>query len=378
MNIQQITYSSGKWVGKDSGTLTKSSDLVLCFGKKELLASSKVYEEIMNMFPGASVIMSSTAGEIHNHAIQDDTCVATAIEFNNSSIVSVKENIEDFEDSYSAGTAIVEKLPKEGLRFVFVLSDGQLVNGSDLVAGINKVLGKEIPVAGGLAGDGAHFRDTLVGLNDDLAVGNIVAVGFYGEDLVVGCGSKGGWGQFGPTRTITRSEKNVLYEIDGENALDLYKKYLGEYADQLPGSALLFPLSIEDGGQEIVRTILSVDPEDKSMTFAGNVPEGAKVRLMKANLDSLVDAASDAASISSIQDQKKGNGDSLAILISCVGRKIIFGNRIEEELDAAREILGDAAMITGFYSYGEISPFSSFMKCELHNQTMTITHLSEN
>ena len=127
-----------------------------------------------------------------------------------------------------------------------------------------------------------------------------------------------------------------------------------------------------------MRTILSVDPEDKSMTFAGNVPEGAKVRLMKANLDSLVDAASDAASISSIEAQKKGNGDSLAILISCVGRKIIFGNRIEEELDAAREILGDAAMITGFYSYGEISPFSSFMKCELHNQTMTITHLSEN
>ena len=224
MNIHQVTYSEGKWVGQDSDSLAKSSDLVLCFGKKELLSNAKVYQEILNMFPGASVILSSTAGEIHNHAIHDDTCVATAIEFENSSILSVKENIKDFEDSFSAGQAIVEKLPKEGLRFVFVLSDGQLVNGSDLVEGINQVLGKEIPVAGGLAGDGAHFRDTLVGLNDDLSTGNIVAVGFYGENLVVGCGSKGGWGQFGPTRTITRSEKNVLYEIDGENALDLYKK----------------------------------------------------------------------------------------------------------------------------------------------------------
>lgn len=376
MNIRQVTFTSGSWENSSPEKNLASSDLVMCFGQKNLLAKKNLNSELLNMFPGATVIFGSTAGEIHNDAIHDDTCVATAIEFEKSSIFPIKENINNYASSLDAGKAIVQKLPREGLRFVFILSDGSLVNGSDLVAGINEILGDEIPVAGGLAGDGDKFENTLVGMNEDISEGNIVAVGFYGEDLVVGCGSRGGWGQFGPTRTITRSEKNVLYEIDGENALDLYKKYLGEYADQLPGSSLLFPLSIQSDGQELVRTILSIDTEEKSMTFAGNVPEGSKVRLMKASLDHLVDAAYDAAQVSSLQTEL--TGDVLSILISCVGRKIIFGNRIEEELDAAREVLGDKPIITGFYSYGEISPFSSFMKCELHNQTMTITSISEN
>ncbi|HRK59547.1 MAG TPA: FIST C-terminal domain-containing protein, partial [Candidatus Kapabacteria bacterium] len=195
-------------------------------------------------------------------------------------------------------------------------------------------------------------------------------------NLHVGVGSKGGWDKFGPMRTITKSEKNVLYEVDGENALDLYVKYLGEYSEQLPASALLFPIAIlEDDDKEVVRTILSVDMENKSMTFAGNLPVGSKVRLMKANLDNLAAASADAAiSTGFTQDYED---DALALLVSCVGRKLIFGNRIEEELDAARDVVGNKAIITGFYSYGEIAPFSTFMKCELHNQTMTITTLSE-
>jgi hypothetical protein len=201
----------------------------------------------------------------------------------------------------------------------------------------------------------------------------VVAIGFYGDHISVNHGSEGGWRQFGPTRTITLSDKNVLYEIDGENALSLYKRYLGEHAKDLPGSALFFPLAIETDGVEVVRTILNIDEENNSMIFAGNVPEGSKARLMKANFDRLIDAAGTAAELSNTGME----GDKLSILISCVGRKLIFGNRIEEELEAARDVLGDKTIISGFYSYGEIAPFSDFMKCELHNQTMTITTLCE-
>ena len=374
MKISQLTYEEGRWNIPES-SLIDTPDLVICFGQKDMLRQEDGYAYLREKFPEATMIVSSTSGEIHNHSIYDDTIVATSLKLEKTSLVPVKVNVKEYEDSCEAGIALVNKLERDGLRFVFVLSDGQLVNGSDLVSGINQVLGDTVPVSGGLAGDGANFENTLVGLNDDITAGNIVAVGFYGEDLVVGCGSNGGWGQFGPTRTITRSEKNVLFEIDGENALDLYKNYLGDYAKELPGSALMFPLSLELDGQEVVRTILSIDQDKKSMIFAGNMPEGAKVRLMKANLDNLVDAASDAANISNLDTNFQG--DKLSILISCVGRKLIFGNRIEEELDAARDILGEKAIITGFYSYGEISPFSSFMKCQLHNQTMTITSLSE-
>lgn len=375
MKISQLTCEGGVWKPTSVSPPVDQPDLVICFGEKASLLDNHGYQHLLETFPHATVIVGSTAGEINNEAIHDETIVATAIQLEKTGILPVMVNIKDFPDSYTAGKALINALPQEGLRFVFVLSDGQWVNGSDLVTGINESVSNQIPVAGGMAGDGANFQNTLVGLNHEIGEGNIVAVGFYGESLVVGYGSKGGWGQFGPTRTITRSDKNVLYEIDGENALDLYKKYLGEYADELPGSALLFPLSVEVEGEEIVRTILSIDQDEKTMTFAGNVPEGAVVRLMKANLDSLVDAASDAAQMSNIQENQ--HGDKLSILISCVGRKLIFGNRIEEEFDAAREILGESAVITGFYSYGEISPFSSFMKCQLHNQTMTITTLSE-
>jgi len=258
-----------------------------------------------------------------------------------------------------------------------VIADGTLVNGSELVEGLNQCKPASARIVGGLAGDGEAFESTLVGLNDAVGEGMIAAVGFYGAHLRAGSGSLGGWDEFGPERTITRSQKNVLFEIDGKNALSLYKNYLGAYAQELPGSAFLFPLAISppDGNEKLVRTILTINEEDQSMTFAGNMPEGSKLRLMKANFDRLIDASSVAA-----KDCYEGLMDStpeLAILISCVGRKIILKGRIYEEIEAARDIFGSGPFFTGFYSYGEISPLNTSTVCELHNQTMTITTLSE-
>jgi hypothetical protein len=258
-----------------------------------------------------------------------------------------------------------------------VISDGTFINGSELVDGLNKNNKNNVPISGGLAGDAARFEKTFTGVNEVPSQGNVSAIGFYGKDIVIGHGSLGGWDEFGQERIITRSDKNVLYEIDNKNALDLYKEYLGDYVDELPGSALLFPLSITLTGADknLVRTILSINDEEKSMTFAGNLPEGSKVRLMKANFDKIIDASSTAAK-SSYPGIKNGK-PSLAILISCVGRKLILQERTYEELEAAKEILGDEAALTGFYSYGEISPFNESVQCELHNQTMTITTFTE-
>ncbi len=376
MKIRQIMYRNNEWK-TIAGDSKINPALVLCQGNRHLLADESTYNQMLSKFPGAVVISCSTAGEISNEAVSNNTLVATAVEFSDTKVLPVKININDFSNSFNAGKALIAKLEKDGLRFILVFSDGELVNGDDLVSGMNESLVNKVPIAGGLAGDDTDFNKTLVGLNNDITEGNIVAVGFYGDRLQLGFGLKGGWRQFGPTRTITKSKKNVLYEIDGENALDLYKTYLGVYADKLPGSALLFPLSIkENNSEEIVRTILNVDAVNKTMTFAGNVSEGAKVRLMKTTLDNIVDAASEAS------DQCKSSGesknDTLAILISCVGRKIILGNRIDEEFDAVRESLGVDVILSGFYSYGEIAPFTPFMKCQLHNQTIAITTMYEN
>ncbi len=351
--------------------------LVFGFGNKELLLNKNMYLQLRKTFPVANIALCSTAGEIFNYEVLDDSLSIMAIEFNNTSIHSASVNISSYDSSYDAGADLISKIDQMDLKYIFILSDGGKVNGSELVRGIESVVQHKIPVTGGLAGDGIRFLSTLVGLNEQPESGNIVAIGFYGNSIKISHGSMGGWEMFGPEKTITRSVSNELFEINNVNALDLYKQYLGKYAEELPGSALLFPLSIKLPGvnDPIVRTILSVNNESKSMIFAGDLPEGAKVRFMKANFDKLIDAASDAAQKSLVQF--KAEPPKLSILISCVGRKLILGDRVDEEVEAVKNVFGETTVVSGFYSYGEISPLNINTKCELHNQTMTITSFDE-
>jgi hypothetical protein len=356
---------------------TNKCQLLIGFGEKRLLLEKPIYEELKKKFPNASIALCSTAGEIFSSEVLNDSLTLTAIEFEKTKVQSTSINISNYKSSFDAGVALIQNLEQNDLKYVFVLSDGGMVNGSELVRGIETIINHKIPVTGGLAGDGTNFQSTLVGLNEKPKTGNIVAVGLYGNYIKIGHGSMGGWEMFGLEKKITKSISNELFEIDNANALDIYKEYLGKYANELPSSALLFPLSIKLNESEnpIVRTILSINNETKSMIFAGDVPEGSKVRFMKANFDKLIDAASDAAENSLVN--LKESTPKLAILISCVGRKIILDKRIDEEVEAVINVLGTEAVITGFYSYGEISPLQPNTKCELHNQTMTITTFDE-
>lgn len=351
------------------------SHLVIVFGSREKLSDDSLFGEIRNIYPNAQIIINSTSGEIIDIQVNDNTLSLTAIQFAKTEIETHFINIKDFSNSKDAGKALANKFNKKDLSSLLVISDGQLVNGSELVEGLEEIIGNKIPITGGLAGDGDKFEKTLVGLNASPEIGNIVALGFYGDYIKISHGCVGGWDPFGPERMITSSKGNVLYELDGQPALDIYKKYLGDYAKDLPGSGLLFPLSvrIRQNEEPVVRTILAVNETDKSVTFAGNVPEGCVGRLMKANFDRIIEGASSAAEFSS----KINKNPELAILISCVGRKLVLNQRIEEEIEAVRDIFGKNTAITGFYSYGEISPISGFERCELHNQTMTITTYSE-
>jgi hypothetical protein len=349
--------------------------LVIVFGSRTLLSSTGFYEEIRNHYPKAEILMNSTSGEIIDTQVNDDTISLTAIHFNKTKFTTHSISISDCESSLEAGKKLASSFNNNELTNILVISDGQMVNGSDLVHGLQSILPKNVIVTGGLAGDGSRFQKTLVGLNEQPAEGKIIAVGFYGSDIRVSHGSKGGWDPFGPERLVTKSKANVLFELDGQPALDIYKKYLGEHSDELPGSALLFPLSVKmsDNEEPVVRTILSINEDEKSLTFAGNIPTGSYARLMKANFDRLIEGASNAA----MNSMQKLDKPDLAILISCVGRKLVLNQRVEEEVEAIRDILGNKTAITGFYSYGEISPTKGYMTCELHNQTMTITTMSE-
>ena len=284
--------------------------------------------------------------------------------------------IEDFENSYDAGVGLSQLFDKEDLSYLMVLSDGSRVNGSELVRGLNAVSGQDYLITGGLAGDGDRFESTLVGLNTAPQEGAIVGVGFYGRNIRVSHGSQSGLEMFGLKKTVTRSKDNVLYEIDNTNALELYKKYLGKEAASLPGSALLFPLLVtpNNDDDEVIRTILSINEAAGSMTFAGDIPEGSVVRLMKANFDKLISAASKAAAQAVITEDRPPR---LAMLVSCIGRKLILQSRTDEELEAIGDVFDNKTKLTGFYSYGEISPLLPGGCSHLHNQTITITTFDE-
>lgn len=378
MKSQLLQFQNNQWSGVDQTTINPSAyQLILVFGERTLLEHKTYYSQLKEVFTSATIVSGSTSGEILEHSVYDDTIVGVAIHFEKTELAFASANIKDFATTYELGIHTASQLNKEQLKYVFVLSDGGKVNGTELVESINQTLGEKVLVTGGLAGDKARFEKTIVGLNDNIAEGNLVLVGFYGDAIKVGYGLKGGWDVFGPRRIITKAKDNVLFEIDHQNALELYKTYLGKYASDLPGSALLFPLAfkIHDDDTPIVRTILSIDEKNQSMTFAGNMPEGGKVRLMKANFDKLVYSAGEAATDAT--NSLNGANVDLAILISCVGRKLVLDNRIEEEIEAAADHFKPGTNITGFYSYGEISPQQSGTCSDLHNQTMTITTFAE-
>jgi hypothetical protein len=379
MNLQQLLINSNskkQLLTTSDYFSSEKANLVLAFGQRTLLEEVMPYETLKAIYPNAQIVICSSSGQISNNCTIENDIVATAISFDKTIIKTTEIDILSNNSLNDLGKKIKEDLISKDLKSILIFSEGSYINGTELINELIKQTNKSIPIFGGLAGDEFSFEKTLVGLNNDASEGKIVAIGFYGENIHFGYGSEGGWGDFGPEREVTLSDKNVLYKIGDRYALDLYKEYLGKYAEELPGSSLYFPLSMKESAisAPVVRTILAIDEEKKTMTFAGNIPQGSMVRLMKGNIDKLIDAASTAAY--KIKNKSKEN-QQLALLVSCVGRRIVLGDRVEEELDVVKVIFGDNTILSGFYSYGEISPTLKNVACELHNQTMTIATLYE-
>jgi len=353
-------------------------DLLFVFGERSLLLKPNLMKEIRSAFPEAIVFGCSSAGEISGIEVKDSSVSITAVKFEKSHVKLESISLLDYEDGIKGSEALIKSLSPHNLKHVMLFSDGLNINGAKLVEGIEAHLPSKVRVTGGLAADGTDFKETVVfDKNGNPSKNCIAALGFYGDQITIGYGSNGGWDSFGLERLVTKSKDNILFELDGKPALELYKSFLGERASELPASGLLFPLSLRENGvsEPVVRTILGINEEEHSLIFAGDIPEGSYVKLMKANVDRLISGAESSA-ITTTEMLPKGDAE-LAILISCVGRKLVLKQLIEEEVEAVADVVGKQANITGFYSYGEISPFRCNTPCLLHNQTMTITTISE-
>lgn len=378
MKSDQIVVKSPAVGAQDLKTLSAlDPQLVFVFGSVPHFTAPDFSKVMKSSFPNATIIGCTTAGEISKKGVSDNTTVITAAKFNSAKLKSTSIKLTGADHCHQTGKQIGDSLKGADLKAVFLLGQGVNVNGTPLVDGVRAVVGDKVTITGGLAGDAGAFKETFTILNGDVSSQTVVAVGVYGADIEVSYGSLGGWKPFGPARRVTKVANNVLFEIDGEPALSVYKKYLGEDAKGLPASGLRYPFAILNDNEDesgLIRTILAVDEKAGSLTFAGDIPAGGLLRLMHADSAGLVTGAKGAA------ETAKGStkmSQSLGILISCVGRKLVMGDDIDEEVEAVQEAFGTDTMVTGFYSYGEICPQSGFTECKLHNQTMTITLFSE-
>ena len=374
MQVEQSRWTLSKgWVDVQSNLATTAdAQLVFLFLDPDCLMNKAAISELQSRYPNACIVGGSSAGNVYGAEVNDDDMVATAVYFEKSEI-QVKYLVADNDHLVTQAAEVATSMKRDDLQHLLVLSDGLTVNGSELAKGVNVL--EDVSITGGLMGDKGRFNETFIMVDGVAHKNSVVFVGFYGNELDVRYGCFAGWDEFGVDRVITKSKGNVVYEIDGQPALELYKSYLGDFSQELPISGLRFPLSIRVSNEQmLIRTLLAVDEEEQSLTFAGDVPEGSMTLLMKGNTESLIEGARKAAT-----QAKGGRNTGFAIVISCVGRRLLMGQMVEEELDVVQEELGENTIVSGFYSYGELAPYSDqFYQSELHNQTMTLLAVYEN
>lgn len=377
MKITTVTYKTDTGWSESLPDLDSKKTMILVFGAPEFIEKDQPFQELKEKYPTSLIAGCSTAGEIYNDMIYDNSLIVSITKFDCTDIRMHSIPVISADDSFDAGKQVAKGLTADDLQSVLVLTDGLLINGTDFAKGANSMLNEKILVTGGLAGDGGNFKKTWILVDGMPKTGYTCGIGFYGDKVKVDHGSKGGWKPFGPDRVITKSENNVLYELDGKPALTLYKGYLGDMADGLPATGLRYPLLLTDEktGKKLVRTILAIDEEAQSLTFAGDIPSGNRAQLMFATLDNLIDGAEQAASMLEIDNTIEN--EVLAIAISCVGRRMIMEEEPGAELEATQDLLPANTQQVGFYSYGELSPYVKNGNCDLHNQTMTLTTIYE-
>ena len=375
MKIDKLYFKDEEWLVDDSKECDASAvNIVFVFGYVEILKNHNHTLLLKKIYPNAHIIGVSSAANIMDDGISQYDAIASAISFEKG-WVSVNSAVMRADALEEDSSALVDTLEQKDLKHLFVLAQGpNIINGSELVRGLNKNV--NVTVSGGLAADKNKFDETYIFLDDNKEKNLTVAIGFYGDDLHIDIGCIAGWEEFGAVRRVTKSKKNVVYEIDDKPALELYERYLGDYIKDLPASGLLFPLSVKtnkNDKNEVIRVMMGIN-KDNSLSFAGDVEEGAEVRLMKTNIDNLIDGAELVAN----SIKQYNNKRSLALSVSCSGRLSVLKQLADEEIEVMQNVLGENAQIVGFYSHGEIAPFSNdLLNCKLHNQTITLTTIYE-
>ncbi|MFN8911213.1 MAG: FIST signal transduction protein, partial [Alphaproteobacteria bacterium] len=352
------------------------ANLVICFVNDKWIEQLDTHFICKQQYPTADIMLIGSGGQIIEQNLYDDEMCIIAIKWNAVKNKGYKVDCDTFDKSFDAGANLAKNLIQDDLKHILIFADAQHVNGEQMIDGMYSVLPKSVSVSGGFASDNASFKRGMNGLNANPTGQSIIGMGLYGKTLRVYCAAESGWQTFGPKRLVTKAKGNRLIEVDGQNILDLYGKYVQlEDKNTAALHALYHPIAAFSNNAlefKALRAILGIDEEEKSLIMAANVTEGSKIQLSHGHYQSLIKGAEAAATILKVANRP----DAFVLVVVCIARRVLLGNRTEDELDVVKEIL-DKVPCIGCYSHGEIAYDDIAKICEQHNQTMTMTAFYE-
>jgi hypothetical protein len=342
--------------------------------KQDSDAVCKLLEE-----KGISIFGATTSGEFINNEISEGGIVIMLLDLNPGYF-----KLLFLETNSGSAYDVSKQLGAEGKKLyknpAFVMVTGWLhTEGEKIIKGIQDGFGGEVTVFGAMAGDDLTLKDPRVFTSGKNSTTGILAMIIDGNKVNVSGVATCGWRPIGITKTITKSEGNVVYTIDGQPAFDLVIKYLGLNIDDMNAITntvvnlgAYYPLQLErEDAPPVMRTAMLGNKEDRSLICAGNVPQGAKVRFSLPPDFDVIDTVVNECS--ALKDEKQNEADAL-IMFSCISRYLSFGVMTNEELERVQKVWN--APFIGFFSYGEFGK-SEKGKHEFHNNTCCVVTLKE-
>lgn len=375
-----IVHDNARLAGQEA-----AQELLLELGAEPeavLLFASARYDqgEVLAGFAGelpasTRIVGCSSYAEINSEEALTGSVTAMGLRLGSVAFETFKLDGADG-DSLAAGRVFGAQVKAFEPDLLLLFPDGLKMNGTQFLLGIQEIVGRDLPIIGGMAADDGTFTATYEYHGRELISGGAVGLGLKGGIEVI-TAAKAGWLPVGARRTCTRVEGGkAILELDGHPALHLYKEYLGERADEMPAVGIEFPLGVVGGvqgtqrlpdseGLLLVRAVIGVDEERKALLCVGEIPAGAEVCMTRAGKEDLIEAADAAVGVA----RAAMPAPQVAFIFDCMGRKLVLGARYKDELRRSFELLGGTPTI-GFYTYGELSPVQGVTM--YHDETFTL------
>ncbi|HIM74823.1 MAG TPA: EAL domain-containing protein [Campylobacterales bacterium] len=342
----------------------------------QLFCTSTDVKELKNIqnffadtFPNTVILGTTSDGIINGSDVYTDKKnIVTFTTFNQTRLKStIINHTNTFNNSYETGVHIAKELISEDTKLIISFTDGLSTNGEEYAKGISSV-SSDVILSGGLAGDNGKLIQTYVFTKNEMTSNGAVAVSLSGTVLNITTSYSFDWLPVGKELIVTKAINNRVYEIDGMSTVDIYAKYMGhELAVRLPNIGIEFPLVFEVDGVLVGRAVV-LKHEDGSLTFAGNIQEGTKVRFGVGDIEDILKNTN--YTTRKMLSKIKYKPEAIFVY-SCMARRRFMKEYMYDELD----ILSNIGAVSGFFTYGEF--YHEGKSNQLLNETMTLLVMSE-